>query len=141
MPIEVISRLGDITAVIQQTFEYTAGEVMTAKTPVCIGETDGRVYKAKADSTTTMPSIGITKDTAVTAGDTVLVYQFGLVTSVAREADFNKDDTIYVSPDTAGKVTSTPPSAVGQLVQILGRAINSSDIVLEIDPKILEIGT
>jgi hypothetical protein len=138
MPVEIISRLGTVSFNIEQTFQYTAYEDLIAKCVVCIDETTGNVRKAKADSWTTMPAIGITKD-AVSAGQLVDVYQFGQVTGVSRDGDFQKDDQIFVSPLVAGNVTRTPPEAVGYLVQSLGRAINASDITLEIDQTVLEL--
>jgi len=134
-PAVTISTL-EVTAA--PVFEYTAGEALSAKEAVCVGESDAKVYKTKADSSTTMPCIGVTK-TAATINGTVEVYQGGKVTSINREADFSHDDKIFVSPDTAGKVTKTPPETTGNLVQSLGRAINATDIVLEIDHTVLEI--
>jgi len=127
-----------VTTTTAPVTEYTAGEALAAKSAVCVGESDGKVYLARADSSTTMPAIGITR-TAVDADETVEVYQTGKVTNVRREADFSYDDKIFVSPDTAGKVTKTPPETVGTLVQSLGREISNSDIVLEIDHTVLEI--
>ena len=124
----------------EQVISRTAGEDIAAKAAVCIGESDGKVYKAKADSSTTMPCMGITKE-AVSSGGTAKVYQSGIVTNVLREADFSPDDIVFVSPNTAGKVTKTPPQTLGQYAQTVGRAINSSDIVLEISQIFLQIGT
>lgn len=126
----------DITT--EPIYKYTAGEALVAKQPVCQGESDAKVYKAKADSWTTMPCIGITR-AAASLNETVEVYQGGKLTAVSREADFGPDDKIFVSPDTAGKVTKTPPENTGELIQSLGRAVNGSDITLEIDHTVLEI--
>jgi hypothetical protein len=133
MPVEIVTR-----AVVEETFEYTAYEDLAAKCVVCIDETTGKVRKAKADSWTTMPAIGITKEGA-NAGELVEVYQHGVVTGVSRDADFDSDSNIFVSPATAGNATKTPPDAVGYLVQSLGRAINGSNIALEIDLTVLEL--
>lgn len=123
----------------EQVISRTAGEDIAAKAAVCLGESDGKVYKAKADSSTTMPAVGITKE-AVSSGNTAKVYQSGIVTNVLREADFSPDDIVFVSPNTAGKVTRTPPETVGHFSQTVGRAINTSDIVLEVSQTVLEIG-
>lgn len=128
-----------VTTVAEQVIEYTAGEAILAKSSVCVGESDGRIYNAKADSVTTMPAIGIVKSD-VAVGETALVYQTGKVTGVRRDADFNYDDLIFVSPLNAGQLTNVPPETVGQFVQSMGRAINTSDIVLAIDQTFLEVG-
>lgn len=127
-----------VTTTTAPVTEYTAGEALAAKSVVCVGESDGKVYLAKADDWTTMPAIGITR-VAVDADETVEVYQTGKVTNVRREADFSYDDKIFVSELTTGKVTNDPTETTGHLVQSLGRAINATDIVLEIDHTVLEI--
>lgn len=124
----------------EQVISRTAGEDISAKAAVCLGESDGKIYKAKADSSTTMPAVGITKESVSSVG-TAKVYQSGIVTNVLREADFSPDDIVFVSPNTAGKVTKTPPETVGQFAQTMGRAVNTTDIVLEIDQTFLEIGS
>jgi hypothetical protein len=129
---------GRITAVVETTYEYTAEEDLPARSVVAKSETTGRVLQAQANSWSRMPAIGVTKN-AVSAGETVEVYQFGQVTSIRRDSDFSYDDQIFVSPVNAGQVTKTPPEVVGYLVQTIGRAINSSDITLEIDQTVLEL--
>jgi len=136
--IENVNVSVDLTTSVEPVLEYTAGEDLPAKSVICQGESDSKVYLAKADSWTTMPAIGITKG-AVSADESVWVYQIGKVTSVRREADFGYDDKIFVSPDTAGKATKTPPETTGNIVQSLGRAVGVSDISLEIDHTCLEI--
>lgn len=117
--------------------EYVAGEDLPAKSAVCLGEADDKVYLADADSWTTMPCIGIT-NVAVVADETVEVYQTGKATNVRREADFSYDDPVFVSK-TAGKLTKTAVDGVGEVYQNIGRALNSSDVVLHIQEAI-EIG-
>lgn len=127
-----------VTTTTAPVTEYVAGEDLAAKSAVCVGESDGKLYLTKADSWTTMPAIGIT-NVAVVAGETVEVYQTGKVTNVRREADFDYDDPVFVSKTTAGKVTKTPVEGIGDIYQEIGRAQNSSDVVLNIQEPI-EIG-
>ena len=128
-----------VTTVAEQVVPYVAGEAIPAKATVCVGESDGKVYLAKADSSTTMPAIGIAQ-AAANAGETVYVYQTGKVTGVLRDADFSYDDLIFVSPINAGQLTNVPPETTGHFVQSMGRAINASDISLQIDQTFAEIG-
>jgi len=129
-----------VTTVAEQVVPYVAGEAIPAKATVCVGESDGKLYNAKADSATTMPAVGISQ-AAAAAGETVYVYQTGKVTGVLRDGDFSYDDLIFVSPLNAGKATKTPPETVGNFSQTLGRAINTSDIVLTIDQSYIIIGS
>ena len=128
-----------VTTVAEQVVPYVAGEAIAAKAPVCVGESDAKVYLAKADSSTTMPAIGIAQ-AAAAIDETVYVYQTGKVTSVLRDADFDYDDLVFVSPLNAGKLTNVPPETVGHFVQSMGRAINASDISLQVDQTFLEVG-
>ena len=128
-----------VTTVAEQVIEYTAGEAILAKASVCIGESDSKVYNVKADSSITMPAIGIAQ-AAAAINEKVYVYQTGKVTGVLRDADFSSDDLIFVSPLNAGQLTNVPPETVGQFVQSMGRAINASDISLQIDQTFFEVG-
>jgi len=135
-----IKLTGAVTAIAPGTqipYNYVAGESITDKQVICKGEADGRVYLASALSWNTMPAFGVSRETKA-AGETIEILQFGKVHDISRDADFNYDDKIFVST-TAGKATSTPPEGVGKIVQSLGRAINSSDIILEIDQTVLEL--
>ena len=129
-----------VTTVAEQVVPYVAGEAIPAKATVCVGESDGKLYNAKADSATTMPAVGISQ-AAAAAGETVYVYQTGKVTGVLRDANFNYDDIVFVSPSNTGQLTNIPPETVGQFVQSMGRAINTSDISLQIDQTFAEIGS
>lgn len=135
-----ITLTGAVTAIAPGTeipYNYVAGESITDKQVICKGEADGRVYLASALSWNTMPAFGVARETKG-IGETIEVVQFGKVSDISRDADFNYDDKIFVST-TAGKATKTPPEGVGKIVQSIGRAINASDIILEIDQTVLEL--
>lgn len=118
-------------------YEYVAEEDIDKGEVVAKSETTGRILKAQATTWLRMPAFGVALESK-SAGQTIKVEQFGVATNISRDADFNYDDKIYVST-TAGKATSTPPEGVGKIVQSLGRSINSSDIILEIDQTVLEL--
>jgi len=118
-------------------YNYVAGENIDEKEVVAISETTGRILKAQASTWLRMPAFGVSRESKQT-GKTIEVLQFGVVPDISRDADFNYDDKIFVSTN-QGKATSTPPEGVGIIVQSLGRAINASDIVLEIDRRALEL--
>ena len=118
-------------------YNYVAQESISSKEVVAKSETTGRILKAQATTWSRMPAFGISRESKV-AGETIEILQFGKVTDISRDADFNYDDKIFVST-TAGKATSTPPEGVGKIVQSLGRAINNSDIIFELDQTVLEL--
>jgi hypothetical protein len=121
----------------QLPYIYKAGEAISAKEVVCKGESDGKVYRAQANTWDRMPAFGVAIQSK-SADQDIQVIQFGVITNIARTEDFNYDDKIYVST-TAGKATKTPPGAVGNIVQSLGRALNSSDVIMAIDETVVEL--
>ena len=135
-----IKLTGAATAIAPGTeipYNYVAQEDIADKEVVAKSETTGRILKAQATTWDRMPAFGVSRESKVQGG-TIEVLQFGVIENISRDADFNYDDKIFVST-TAGKATSTPPEGVGKIVQSLGRAINSSDIILEIDQTVLEL--
>jgi len=118
-------------------YNYVAQEDIDEKEVVAKSETTGRILKAQATSWLRMPAFGISRESKV-AGETIEILQFGVIDNITRVADFSYDDKIFVST-TAGKATSTPPEGTGKIIQSLGRAINSSDIILEIDQTVIEL--
>ena len=131
---------GAATAIAPGTellYEYVAQEDITENEVVAKSETTRRVLKAQATTWDRMPAVGVARETRTT-GQTIKVEQFGVAENITRDADFGYDDKIFVSTN-AGKATSTPPEGVGKIVQSLGRAINTSDIILEIDQTVLEL--
>jgi len=114
---------------------YIAGEALPPKVPVCIGESDGYIYQAQATTWTRMPCFGVClvgKELGATILETEIA-QFGRVDNINRDLNFSYDDSIFVSAN-LGKVTTSP----GPLVQSIGRALNSSDIILQIDATVIE---
>jgi len=137
MTIQLIGATRRIAPGTELLYEYTAEEDITENEVVAKSETTRRVLKAQATTWSRMPAIGVARQSRK-AGKTIKVEQFGVAQDIARDADFNYDDEIFVST-TAGKATSTPPEGTGKIVQSLGRAINSSEVVLHIQESI-EIG-
>ncbi len=121
----------------QLPYPYTAGESIPAKSVVCKGESDGRIYLAQCTTWTRMPAFGVALESKA-AGQTIKVIQFGTVSGLARTEDFSFDDYIYVST-TAGKATRNVPSGVDEIVQSIGTAINASDIILQVDETVVQI--
>lgn len=137
MTIQLIGATRRIAPGTELLYDYIAEEDITENEVVAKSETTRRVLKAQATTWLRMPAVGVARESK-SAGQTIEVEQFGVAENIARVADFSYDDKIFVST-TAGKATSTPPEGVGKIVQSLGRAINSSDIILEIDQTVLEL--
>ena len=109
--------------------EFTTEEAISANEVVAKSETTNRILKAQASTWDRMPAFGVATETK-SAGETISVIRIGQVTDIARDEDFGYDDRIFVSPN-AGKATKVPPTAVGNIVQTIGRGLNTSDIILQ----------
>ena len=72
---------------------------------------------ARSDSAATMPAIGVAAATLLSGEEGVAV-TFGRADGIA--ANFTAGDTLYISPTTAGAVTSTKPTDAAHLIQNLG---------------------
>lgn len=118
-------------------FNYQCEESIPNKSPVAKSETTGSILLAQASTYVRMPCFGISIQSG-DAGDTIKVISTGIATGVAREADFSYDDEVFVSTE-KGQLTKTPPGSAGALVQSLGRALNSSDIILNPSERMVEI--
>jgi len=111
---------------------YTAGEALTMGDLVYY-KSDGKVYKAKGDATSTMPCMGLaTTDIAINTSVVILLkgyfqdaslYNFTVGGQASAAAGL-----IYVSAATAGLATQTIPSASTNIVQIVGQAL-TADII------------
>jgi collagen type VII alpha len=102
-----------------------AGEAIAAGDLVYY-KSDGRVWKAKADSNTTMPAIGLATAAQGSAGSSVTVLVNGYYQNAAL---YNwtvggqasaAAGLLYVSAATGGAATQTRPATTGNQVQIVG---------------------
>lgn len=84
------------------------------------------VDKARANTTATMPSVGIVR--AKPNPTTCIVGRSGEMTGFTLTAD----NYYYVSATTAGAVTITPPSTSGNVIQQVGYAKTASILVVEL---------
>lgn len=87
-----------------------------------------RVAKAQANSSSTMPAFGLALNN-VTSGNAIQVVTFGNLYGEGSGAnqldtsDYDSGTALYVSADTAGVWTDTPPSGEGNLIQNIGKVV------------------
>jgi len=108
-----------------------AGEALTKGAAVAIKASDGKVYLASASTgydDTRRPCVGFNFDTAA-SGDAVSVITHGRLEGTSG---LGVGDQVYLS-DTAGEVTATAPSDVGDHVQVVGRAITATQFIIDIE--------
>lgn len=110
-----------------------ASESLASGDFVAVWNDTGTPKARKADATTAgKEADGFVKD-AVTSGQSALVYFEGANTSLTGLTPGAR----YYLHTTAGGVSSTPPSASGNVVQYLGRAISTTELSFEPDVGIL----
>ncbi len=105
---------------------------------------DGKVYKAKADLTSTMICMGISTED-VDANDSVSLLIDGLIRSSSRfgftvggQAS-SLTAIVYVSDITIGDVTQTRPTLSSHIVQIIGYALTTNVLSFKPDYTYIEI--
>jgi hypothetical protein len=102
----------------------TAGENLVFG-DVCYMKSDGKLWKADYNSSTTMPGIAIAGE-SISAGTTGT---FILPCSYVRDNTWNWTAGSLLYTGTSGSIASTAPSGSGDQIQVLGISI-SGDIIL-----------
>lgn len=125
------------------TMVRTAGETLGIGDVVYYKD-DGKVYKAKADSTTTMICIGINTSSVIIDGLAILLVH-GLIRNSSvfnftTGGQASKPSAIvYVSDTTAGVATQVCPSLSTHIVQLIGYAVTSDTLNFRPDYTYIEI--
>jgi hypothetical protein len=102
------------------------------------------VDKAKADAVGTANVIGLVYDASIAAAGSGGVLLDGVLTATTGQWDavagttggLTKDVIYYLSAGTAGLLTSTAPSSAGQFVVAVGIGLSTTDMKIEIQPRI-----
>jgi len=105
---------------------------------------DGHVDLAQADSDTTTGTVGLANaDVLATAtGDYITEGQISQTdwTAVAGSTSLTAGAVYYLDPSTAGMITSTPTTTATEYVTVIGRALTSQILDIEIGQPILLSG-
>lgn len=115
-------------------FDATAFEAVSDGDALYMRTSDGQVGKATAaNGSSEAASVVGFADSAVSSSATVKVIVMGIKTLSGLDAG----DLYYLSPSTAGAITTTAPSSSGQSVTRLGEAATTADFSIQIEPPIL----
>lgn len=115
------------------TKSIVASENLAGGDFVAVWNDTGAPKARKTDATTAgKEADGFVKD-AVTSGQSALVYFEGTNTSLTGLTPGAR----YYLHTTAGGVSSTPPSAAGNVVQYIGRAISTTELSFEPDAGVV----
>lgn len=105
----------------------------------------GAFSLARANAGATEAAIGLVKDASVAAAANGAVQTDGLFTATTAEWDvvtggsggLSPGSLYFLSAATAGRITTTAPTASGSYVRAIGRAISESALEISIQPSIL----
>jgi len=137
------------------TIDAVASEVDIANltnnnaSPIVIGNatyTDaaGGVDLAKADAIATVEVVGLVKDASISAAASGDIQTDGIISATTGQWDAVAGTTgglaagivYYLSPTTAGEITSTAPTAVGQFVIRIGIGLSTTELEISISEPI-----
>lgn len=98
----------------------------------------GSVDLARADAIGTARVNGLVADASIASAASGVVKYSGILTSadwtaVIGSASLTAGANYYLSASTAGQLTATAPDATGQQLTYVGRAISTTELVIEID--------
>jgi len=119
---------------IRVGFDATTFEAVSDKDALYMRSADGQVGKATASSGSSEAAnvVGFA-DSSKGSSETVKVVVVGIKTMSGLDAG----DLYYLSPTTAGAITTTAPSGSGQAVTRVGEAATATDFSIQVEPPIL----
>ena len=111
-----------------------AGSIVIG-TPVYVSAAD-TVDKAQADAAGTMDAIGLVRDVSIASSSAGVIQTDGILAATTTQWDavagtsggLSAGTFYYLDPDTAGKITATAPTTVGQFVVRIGQAISTTEL-------------
>jgi len=110
-----------ITAVLQAGEEVTITELVYVKN-------DGKVWLAQSDAAATMPAIAMATATiAANAWGEFLLFGFFREDTILT---FTLGDMLYVSDTVAGAFDNVLPADAGEQVQVIGKCLVTTHIIL-----------
>jgi hypothetical protein len=103
------------------------------------------VKRAQANAKSTCTLAGVVYDPTIAAAASGNIAQSGVLIATTAQWDVVAGTTgglvfntlYFVDPTNAGKLTSTAPTTVGQCITVVGRALSSTELELQISQPIL----
>ena len=100
----------------------------------------GTVDLAQADASATVEVLGLVKNAFISAAASGAIQTDGVIAATTGQWDTITGDSggltagsvYYLDPDTAGKITKTAPTATGDFVVRLGKAISTTEFEITI---------
>lgn len=136
-----LATLDQLAQVVSRTNDEASS--LSIGTPVYVFDSDG-VKMARADAIGTARVLGLVRDDTIAAAATGKIQTGGVLKATPTRWDavtggsggLTTGSVYFLDPTTAGKLTTTAPSAAGQFVVQVGLALNSTDMQINIMPPI-----
>lgn len=130
---DVVCSNGDSVALVNVTPVYQSDMV-----------TGGIVQRARANASATSSVLGLIQQGPALVGQNATVQVEGLISAITGDWDLvtgqsgglTPGSRYFLSTATAGMLTTTPPSTVGQFSVCVGRAITPTTMKLEVQEPI-----
>jgi len=108
-------------------------------------EANDTVELAQADAAATVEVLGLVQPATITAAASGYIITDGVLTATTDQWDVITGDVggltagtvYYLDPDTAGLLTTTAPTTVGDYVVRVGKALSTLDLEISISQPIL----
>jgi hypothetical protein len=114
-------------------FNATTFQAVNQGQALYMRSSDGLVGAAIASGTLDQAYVVGIADTTKGSGEVVKV----LVTGVEAISGLDAGDHYFLSPASAGAITTTPPSTPGQYVVRVGEAVSGAEFAIQLEPPIL----
>lgn len=109
-------------------------------TPMYATSTAGEMDKAQADAAATKDVLGLIAEASVAAAAAGAVQSDGVLVATTAQWDAVTGDSggltagskYYLDPDTAGQLTTTPPSDPGDFVAMVGTGLSTTEMEISI---------
>ena len=100
------------------------------------------VKKAEANASGTVEVIGLVSSTSITNAQTGTIQTSGVLSATPTQwtavgVTLASGTVVYLDPATPGMLTATAPITAGQYVVRVGRAISTTELVIDIQAPIL----
>ena len=132
------------TPSIRAVTNSEAATALTIGMPVYASAADA-VKRAQANAKTTSKLAGLVYDASIAAAGVGNIAQSGVLVATTVQWDaiagttggliFNT--TYFLDPVTAGKITATPPTTLGQCNTVVGMAISGTELEIQISLPVL----
>lgn len=129
--VDVISKTNDNVGAI------TIGQAVYQKS-------NGNVDLARGNAQGTVQVLGLVRDASIAAAGSGIIQTDGVLSATTGQWDavtggtggLTAGSVYYLSAATAGRITATAPTAVGEFVIRLGKALSTTEFEISVEPPI-----